>query len=174
MADIVRISGNSPWEPIVGFSRAVKAGPWIAVSGTTATGDDGRLIGVNQMATQTRQAISNIVRALEKAGASLSNVVRTRIFLTDMSRFEEVARAHKESFGDHPPAATAVEINRLVHPDMLIEIEADAYVGDAEHAAARPAAKPAAVAAPQARKSVPKAKPRAVAKPARAKARRRS
>jgi enamine deaminase RidA (YjgF/YER057c/UK114 family) len=158
MADITRISGNAPWEPIVGYCRAVKAGPWIAVSGTTATDENGRLVGVNQMYVQARQAIANIERALGRAGAGLSNVIRTRIFVTDMSRFGEVGRAHKEAFGDHPPAATAVEVRRLVHPDMLVEIEVDAFIGaDAGAAPSKPALrKPKAAAA---RKS-PRPKPK--------------
>jgi enamine deaminase RidA (YjgF/YER057c/UK114 family) len=131
MQNISRIASGAPWEPIFGYSRAVRAGDWIAVSGTTSIDERGLIVGPGQMYVQARQAISNIAAALERAGADLSHVVRTRVFVTDISRFGEVARAHLERFGDNPPAATAVEVRRLVHPDMLIEIEADAYVAPA-------------------------------------------
>jgi len=127
MAGIARISSGAPWEPIFGYSRAVKAGGWLAVSGTTSFDEAGRIVGRNQMYVQARQALANIATALERTGMSLVNVVRTRVFVTDMLRFAEVARAHLEAFGDHPPASTVVEIRRLVNPDMMIEIEADAY-----------------------------------------------
>ena len=127
---IVRVSSHTPWEPVFGYSRAVRAGNLIAVSGTTATDENGTIIGINQMYVQTRQAIQNLSRALEKAGAGLKDVIRTRVFVTDISRFDDVARAHREAFGDAPPAASAVEVRRLVHPDMLVEIEADAIVGN--------------------------------------------
>jgi len=127
MAGIARISSGAPWEPIFGYSRAVKAGGWLAVSGTTSFDEAGRIVGRNQMYVQARQALANIATALERTGMSLANVVRTRVFVTDMLRFAEVARAHLEAFGDHPPASTVVEIRRLVNPDMMIEIEADAY-----------------------------------------------
>ena len=125
---IVRVSGHTPWEPVFGYSRAVRVGNLIAVSGTTATDESGTIIGINQMYVQARQAIQNLSRALEKAGAGLKDVIRTRVFVTDISRFDDVARAHREAFGDAPPAASAVEVRRLVHPDMLVEIEADAIV----------------------------------------------
>ena len=128
MAGIARISSGAPWEPILGYSRAVRAGGWLAVSGTTAFDENGRILGRNQMYVQARQAITNIAAALERAGMTLADVVRTRIFVTDMQRFPEVARAHLEAFGDNPPASTVVEIRRLVNPDMMIEIEADAYL----------------------------------------------
>jgi enamine deaminase RidA (YjgF/YER057c/UK114 family) len=127
---IKRLSGNARWEPIVGYSRAVKAGPMIVVSGTTATEADGRIVGRGQMYTQAHQAIANIAKVLEQAGAKLSDVVRTRMFVTDISRFSDVARAHKEAFGENPPAATCVEVKALVHPDLMFEIEADAYVDE--------------------------------------------
>lgn len=127
MAGIARISSGAPWEPIFGYSRAVKAGGWLAVSGTTSFDEAGRIVGRNQMYVQARQALANIATALERTGMSLANVVRTRVFVTDMLRFAEVARAHLEAFGDHPPASTVIEIRRLVNPDMMIEIEADAY-----------------------------------------------
>jgi len=124
---IARIPSGAPWEPIFGYSRAVKAGDWLAVSGTTSFDESGKIVGYGQMYVQARQAIANIAAALERAGATLGDVVRTRVFATDLRRFEEIARAHRESFGAAPPASTAVEVRRLVHPDMLVEIEADAY-----------------------------------------------
>jgi len=127
MARIARISSGAPWEPIFGYSRAVKAGGWLAVSGTTSFDEAGRIVGRNQMYVQARQALANIAAALERVGMSLADVVRTRVFVTDMRRFAEVARAHLEAFRDHPPASTVVEIRRLVNADMMIEIEADAY-----------------------------------------------
>jgi enamine deaminase RidA (YjgF/YER057c/UK114 family) len=125
--EISRFASGAPWEPIFGYSRAVRAGGWLAVSGTTSFDERGLIVGQGQMYVQTRQAIANIAAALERAGMSLANVVRTRMFVTDMSRFAEVARAHGEAFRANPPAATIVEVTRLIHPDMLIEIEADAY-----------------------------------------------
>jgi enamine deaminase RidA (YjgF/YER057c/UK114 family) len=124
---IKRLASGAPWEPIFGYARAVRAGDWIAVSGTTSFDSSGQIVGYGQMYVQARQAIANITAALERAGATPRDVVRTRIFATDLTRFAEIARAHCESFGAAPPASTAVEVRRLVHPDMLIEIEADAY-----------------------------------------------
>lgn len=135
MSEIVRISSNTPWEPIVGYSRLVKAGEIVAVSGTTATDERGLIVGAGQMYAQARQALENIQRALGRAGLSMQNVVRTRIFVTDITRFAEVARAHKEFFADSPPATSMVEVRRLVHPDMLIEIEADAHASAASEPA---------------------------------------
>jgi enamine deaminase RidA (YjgF/YER057c/UK114 family) len=126
-ARIERLASGAPWEPIAGYSRAVRAGDWIAVSGTTSFDEAGKIVGKGQMYVQARQAIANIAAALELVGASFGDVVRTRIFVTDLGRFEEVARAHRESFGAAPPAATAVEVRRLVHPDMMFEIEVDAF-----------------------------------------------
>jgi enamine deaminase RidA (YjgF/YER057c/UK114 family) len=127
MAEISRIDSGAPWEPIFGYSRAVKAGGWLAVSGTTGFDENGLIVGRNQMYVQARQAIANIAMALERAGMTLAEVVRTRVFVTDIERFGEVARAHLEAFGANPPASTVVEVRRLVNPDMMIEIEADAY-----------------------------------------------
>ena len=127
MAEIARISSGAPWEPIFGYTRAVKAAGWLAVSGTTSFDENGRIVGRNQMYVQARQAIANIATVLEQAGMSLADVVRTRVFVTDMERFAEVARAHLEAFGANPPASTVVEIRRLVNLDMMIEIEAEAF-----------------------------------------------
>jgi len=127
MDDIVRISSAAPWEPIFGYSRAVRAGDWVAVSGSTGLDEHGQLTGRGQIYVQTRQAISNIAAALRRLGVGLERVVRTRVYVTELDRFGDVARAHQEMFGAAPPASTVVQVARLVHPDMLVEIEADAY-----------------------------------------------
>ena len=119
---------NSPWEPIVGYSRAVKTGPFVFVSGTTATDEAGTLVGTGNPYLQTKQVLHNIQMALERAGASLSDVVRTRMYVTDISQWEEIGRAHGEIFGSIRPASAMVEVAGLIHPDMLIEIEADAVI----------------------------------------------
>jgi len=129
MSRIDRVASNAPWEPIFGYVRKVKAGNWLAISGTTATDERGMIVGGGQMYVQARQAMANIKHHIESAGFSLADVIRTRVFVTDISRFAEVARAHKEVFGENPPASTLVEVKRLVHPDMLIEVEADAFGG---------------------------------------------
>jgi reactive intermediate/imine deaminase len=143
MSAISRISTNTPWEPIVGYSRLVRAGDLIAVSGTTATDAQGLIVGGGQMYVQARQALENIRTALERAGLGMHQVIRTRMFVTDMSRFAEVARAHKEFFADSPPASTIVEVRRLAHRDMMIEIEADAYAGGSSNETVRPKPKTA-------------------------------
>jgi enamine deaminase RidA (YjgF/YER057c/UK114 family) len=126
------ISSASPYEDVIGFSRAVRVGPHIHVSGTTAIADDGELVGVGDVRAQTMQTLRNIGRALAEAGATLADVVRTRIYLTNIDDWKPVGEAHSAAFGEVRPAATMVEVSRFVDPRMLIEIEADAYVGASE------------------------------------------
>jgi len=129
MSDRIRVSSNSPYEPLIGFSRAVRAGDTVYVSGTVAWGPDGKLVGPGDVYTQAKQAIANIEAALRQAGATLQDVVRTRVYLTDISRWEEAARAHREAFAEVRPASSLLEVSRLASPEMLVEIEAVALVG---------------------------------------------
>ncbi len=128
MTERRRVSSNSPYEDIIGFSRAVRVGDTVYVSGTVAWGEDGKLTGEGDVYLQARQSLRNIERALAEAGASLRDVVRTRIYLTDIDRWEEAARAHAEAFAGVKPAASMVEVSRLTDPAMLVEIEAVAVV----------------------------------------------
>jgi enamine deaminase RidA (YjgF/YER057c/UK114 family) len=125
-------ASGTTWEPIVGYSRAVKVGNQVWVSGTTATDAAGTIVGKGDAAAQTRQIVANLERALAMAGARLADVVRTRIFVTDISQWEAIGRVHGEAFADIRPAATMVEVQRLIDPELLVEIEVDAVIVDGD------------------------------------------
>jgi enamine deaminase RidA (YjgF/YER057c/UK114 family) len=124
------LGSGAPWETQVGYSRAVRVGRFIAVSGSAAVDEHGQLVGEGDMYAQAKQCLEVIAGALERAGGRLSDVVRTRMYVTDIDRWADVGRAHQEAFGDVMPATSMLEVSRLIDPRMLVEIEADAIIGD--------------------------------------------
>jgi len=130
---VTRVGSDAPWEERVGYSRAVRSGDHVYVTGTVSVEPDGGVHAPGDAYAQTRRALEIVLRALNQVGAGVSDVVRTRLFVTDISRWEEVGRAHREVFHRHPPATTMVEVRALIHPDLLVEVEADAVVQGGSH-----------------------------------------
>lgn len=128
MSDRVKYSSGTKWEPIVGYSRAIRVGKIVHVSGTTATDSEGKLVGMGDAGKQTVQALNNIRRALESVGSKLEDVVRTRIYVTDISRWEDVGKAHGAVFKDIRPTTSMIEVKKLISPEILVEIEAEAIL----------------------------------------------
>jgi enamine deaminase RidA (YjgF/YER057c/UK114 family) len=159
-AQVTRLRTGLASETSFGFSRAVRAGNWILVSGCTATDASGTIVGINQMYTQARTALANIRSALERLGASLADVVRTRVYVTDIGDIASIARAHREAFGEHPPASTLLEIGALARADALIEIDADAFVAGPSSLVVQSEGRARSRSAPPSRSSSSKARPR--------------